>query len=98
MTGLAWLLGKRPRSKQLQQAGESVALIWLWVKTNGIRFWGRCTTQFRTYASGDWDVHWGYDLDFDPWPLESFRACSQRKLCESDRVPEMIVIIFIFAA
>ena len=19
--------------------------------------------------SGDWDVHWGYDLDFDPWPL-----------------------------
>ena len=18
--------------------------------------------------SGDWDVHWGYDLDFDPWP------------------------------
>ena len=22
---------------------------------------------------GDWDVHWGYDLDFDPWPCES--AC-----------------------
>ena len=20
------------------------------------------------YLSGDWDVHWGYDLDFDPWP------------------------------
>ena len=20
------------------------------------------------YFSGDWDVHWGYDLDFDPWP------------------------------
>ena len=19
------------------------------------------------YFSGDWDVHWGYDLDFDPW-------------------------------
>ena len=18
--------------------------------------------------SGDWDVHWGYDLGFDPWP------------------------------
>ena len=32
--------------------------------------WGRCTTHFRTYFSGDWDVHWGYDLDldFDPWP------------------------------
>ena len=20
------------------------------------------------YFSGDWDVHWGYDLDFDPYP------------------------------
>ena len=20
---------------------------------------GRCTTHFRTYFSGDWDVHWG---------------------------------------
>ena len=20
------------------------------------------------YFSGDWDVHWGYDLDLDPWP------------------------------
>ena len=29
---------------------------------------GRCTTHFRTYFSGDWDVHWGYGLDFDPWP------------------------------
>ena len=25
-------------------------------------------THFRTYFSGDLDVHWGYDLDFDPWP------------------------------
>ena len=29
---------------------------------------GEFTTQFRTYLSGDWDVHWGYDLGFDPWP------------------------------
>ena len=21
---------------------------------------------------GDWDVHWGYDLDFDPWPHDTF--------------------------
>ena len=41
---------------------------WLWVKTNGIPFWDRCTTHFRTYFSGDWDVHWGCDLGFDPWP------------------------------
>ena len=37
-------------------------LIWLRVKTNGIPFWGRCTTHFRTYFSGDWDVHWGYGI------------------------------------
>ena len=34
----------------------------------GIPFWGRCTIHFRTYFSGDWDVHWGYDLDLDPQP------------------------------
>ena len=28
-----------------------------------VPFWGRCTTHFRTYFSGDC---WGYDLDFDP--------------------------------
>ena len=31
-------------------------------------FWGRCTTHFRTYFGGDWDVYWGYDMDFDPRP------------------------------
>ena len=29
---------------------------------------GEFTTLFRTYLSGDWDVHWRHDLDFDPWP------------------------------
>ena len=33
--------------------------MWLWVKTNRIPFWGRCTTHFRTYFRGAWDVHWG---------------------------------------
>ena len=27
---------------------------------------GECTTHFRLDFSGDRDVHWGYDLDFDP--------------------------------
>ena len=40
---------------------------WLWVKSNGIPFWGRCATPFRTYFSGDWDVHW-VRFGFDPWP------------------------------
>ena len=26
--------------------------MWLWVKTKWYRFWGRCTTHFRTYFSG----------------------------------------------
>ena len=44
-------------------------LTWLWLKTNGIPFWGRCThLSILVYLSGDWEVHWGYDLDFDPWP------------------------------
>ena len=25
---------------------------------------------FWVYFSGDWDVHWGYDLDFDPRPAQ----------------------------
>ena len=29
---------------------------------------GELTTHVRTYFGGDWDVHWGYDLGFDPWP------------------------------
>ena len=35
---------------------------WLRVNTNGILFWGRCTTHFSTYFSGDGDVHWGYGI------------------------------------
>ena len=32
----------------------------VWDPTLGV---GEFTTHFRTYFSGDWDVHWGYDLD-----------------------------------
>ena len=32
------------------------------VKTVLVSFWGRCITLFRTYFSGDWDVHWGYGI------------------------------------
>ena len=38
-------------------------LAWSWVKTHGIPFLDReFTTHFRTYFSGDWDVHWGYGI------------------------------------
>ena len=42
-------------------------LIWLWVKTNGTIL-GVGAPPILVYLSGDWDVHWGYDLGFDPWP------------------------------
>ena len=32
-----------------------------------VPFGGRCTS-ILAYFSGDWDVHWGYDLAFDQWP------------------------------
>ena len=33
-----------------------------------VPFWGRCT-PILVYFGGDWDVHWGHDLDFDSWPF-----------------------------
>ena len=51
-----------PWSKHLYVA-KGLRPMWLWVKTNGIPFWGfRCTAHFRTYFGGDWDIHWGYGL------------------------------------
>ena len=41
-------------------------------------FWG-CTTHVRTYFSGGWDVHWGYDLGFDPWPSHANRLEVRRE-------------------
>ena len=37
---------------------------------------GEFTTHFRTYFSGwiESDVHWGYDLDLEPWPSVSALA------------------------
>ena len=35
-------------------------LIWLWLSKPMVPLWGRRTTHFRTYFSGDWDAHWGY--------------------------------------
>ena len=36
---------------------------------------GRCTTHFRLYFSGDWDVHWGYGL-LTHGPLAGRSECS----------------------
>ena len=38
-------------------------------KPMGSHFGVGAPPHFRTYFSGGWDVHCGYDLDFDPWPL-----------------------------
>ena len=40
--------------------------VWLWVKTNQYHFGVGAPAIFINF-SGDWDVHRGYDLDFDTW-------------------------------
>ena len=55
-----------PTKTRKKQSGTLV----LTSKTGGPRqaaFWGRSTTHL-VHFSGDWDVHWGYDLAFGPWP------------------------------
>ena len=39
-------------------------------QNRSVPFWlvGEFTPHFRTYFSGFWDVHRGYDLGFDPRP------------------------------
>ena len=37
--------------------------------------WYHGTIHFRTYFRLDWDVHGGYDLDFDPWPYMFMFGC-----------------------
>ena len=51
---------------------EELPVIWLRVKTVlGFHFGvGEFTTHVRLNFIGDWDVHWGYDLNFDPWPYD----------------------------
>ena len=42
------------------------------VKTHGIPFWlVNSPPILESILVLDWDVHWGYDLDFDPWPWEN---------------------------
>ena len=53
-------------------------------------FWGRCTTHF----SGGWDVHWGYDFDFDPWPC-GFSLCNDlptRRLKNALQRPQLALV------
>ena len=40
--------------------GRVPLLKWQWLSKPTVPFWGRCTIYFRTYFSGDWDVHSGY--------------------------------------
>ena len=66
-----------PGESRLEQNGSEgeKRATWRWSKPWWlIPFWlvGEFTTRFRTYFSGDWDVHWGYDLDFDPWPHREY--------------------------
>ena len=56
----------QPSSNWLQplinvEGDKYMVATWLWLsEAMGSHFGvGECTTHFRTYFSGDWDVHWG---------------------------------------
>ena len=55
-------LQRLPGALKLPRKQLSIAYMAVVVKTNGIPFWGGCTTHFSRNFSGDWDVHWGYGL------------------------------------
>ena len=60
--------------------------MWPWLSTPiGIPFWlgsGEFTTRFRLpiLLGIESDVHWGYDLAFDPWPCHSIIGAQQPHL------------------
>ena len=54
------------------------------VKTNGISHFGIGAPPILVYFGGDWDVHWGYDLGFHPWPYD----------CHMQHVPDTFVEAF----
>ena len=70
-----------------------MATIWPWAKATGIPCWDfRCTTHVRIYFSGDWDVHWGCDLDFDPWPYGDIVLLSWYSFCWEKRTSGFAVL------
>ena len=64
----------------------------------GIPFWsvGEFTTHFRTYVSGwiESDVHWGYDLDFDPRERSEREQSEPQKKRKGDDLCWALVVSF----
>ena len=54
-----------------QFAGQEIA-----VGQNQWYHFGVGPPPILVYFSGDWDVHWGYNLDFDPQPNQPAIPCS----------------------
>ena len=53
---------------QFRAAAQTVSKPFLLLKNMGMGHNLCLHVAILVYFSGDWDVHWGYDLDFDPWP------------------------------
>ena len=53
------------RSSRLNVVLACCLIMWLWVKPDGTIL-GVGVPPIFVYFSGHWDVHWGYDLHFDP--------------------------------
>ena len=54
-----------PELKHVSQADGNLA-----VGQNQWYYFGIGAPPILVYFSGDWDVHWGYNLAFDPWPFD----------------------------
>ena len=59
---------QRETGPRLRTCGSKPGTILWWVNLPPI----------VVYLSRDWDVLWGYDLDFDPWPYDQLGFASPR--------------------
>ena len=86
---------RRSRWSFLQTGGKNFHSLDLAVGQHEYHFGvGEFTTHFRTYFSGDWDVHWGYGLlihsQFErpgfrmnpAWGFGGFRGRNRGRYCE----------------
>ena len=72
---------------QAIEQDESLKAIMAMVQNQWYHFGiGEFTTRFRLYFSGDWDVHWGYDLGFCDHCLVCL-SCSTRSACTTHDAP-----------
>ena len=75
-------IGKDPLESPSHHPNHS-SKIQMTVDQNQWYHFGVGAPPIFVYFSGDRDVHWGYDLDFDPWPSPTNANPIQLGLCNA---------------